>query len=90
MLRVQAKACNSCIFRKDCTLDLVKLLDDVREKPTVPGFEFFKGHRVCHHSKDAVCRGFWNRYKNKFALGQIAQRLKRVVFVSDDTLKEKP
>lgn len=47
---------------------------------------FFKGHRVCHHSKDAVCRGFWNRHKDKFTLGQIAQRLKAVIFVKEDTL----
>jgi hypothetical protein len=30
------------------------------------------------------CRGFWNRHKDKFALGQIAQRLGWVVFIKGD------
>lgn len=88
-LRVQRKACSSCIFRKDCTLDLNKLLDDVRERGPAGRMDFFRGHRICHHSKDAVCRGFWNRFKNKFALGQIAQRLGLVEYVDDDVLKTK-
>lgn len=86
MLRVQKKSCATCIFRKDCALDLNKLLKDVAD-PHMPGY--FQGHRICHHSNDAVCRGFWNRFKNKFSLGQVAQRLGLVEFVSDDTLKGK-
>jgi hypothetical protein len=47
---------------------------------------YFKGHRICHHSKDACCRGFWNRHKNHFTAGQLAQRLNAVEFVDEDVL----
>lgn len=79
--KVQSKPCATCIYRKDCSLDLKKLEDDVRDK-----YMGFKGHRTCHHSKDACCRGFWNRHKDEFAAGQIAQRLNMVEFVNHDTL----
>jgi hypothetical protein len=85
MLNVQAKQCATCIFRKDSPLDLKQLLAQIAD-PRCEGF--FKGHRICHHSKDAVCRGFWNRHKNDFTLGQLAQRFKLVEFVTVDTLNE--
>lgn len=82
--QVQAKACATCIYRKDNGFDIKKLEADVADK-----YGGFKGHRVCHHSKDVCCRGFWNRHKDKFQMGQIAQRMKMVVFVNIDTLKGK-
>ena len=82
LLKVQKKACSTCIYRKDSPLDLEKLEDDVRDQ-----YIGFKGHRICHHSDDVCCRGFWNRHKNEFPLGQIAQRLGMVEFVEVDTLK---
>lgn len=86
MLEVQKKACATCIYRKDSSLDLKNLEAAVADK-NMPGF--FSGFRVCHHSKTACCRGFWNRNKDKFTLGQLAQRLGFVEFVSHDTLKGK-
>lgn len=86
LFKVQKKACSTCIYRKDSPLDLEKLEADVAD-PHMKGF--FKGYRVCHHSKDVCCRGFWNRHKDKFTLGQIAQRLGFVDFVAVDTLKDK-
>ena len=83
MFKVQKKACSTCIYRKDSALDLAVLEDQVRDK-----YGGFKGHRICHHSKDVCCRGFWNRHKDKFQMGQIAQRLKMVLFVTVDTLKK--
>lgn len=82
MFKVQKKSCSTCIYRKDSPLDLKKLEDDVRDK-----YMGFKGHRVCHHSDDICCRGFWNKHKNEFALGQIAQRFGMVQFVEVDTLQ---
>jgi hypothetical protein len=35
------------------------------------------------------CRGFWRRNRDKFALGQFAQRLRMVRFVSVNVLGEK-
>lgn len=80
--KVQKKSCSTCIYRKDSPLDLKNLEDAVRDK-----FGWFKGHRICHHSKDVCCRGFWNKNKDKFQAGQIAQRLNMVEFIEVDTLK---
>ncbi len=80
-MKVQKVACSTCIYRKDSPLSIKKLEADVADK-----YGGFKGYRICHHSKDVCCRGFWNRHKNEFALGQIAQRLKLVEFVDVDTL----
>ena len=79
--QVQQKPCLTCIYRKDSPLDLKTLEAQVADR-----FGGFKGHRICHHSDSACCRGFWNRHKDKFAAGQIAQRLDLVVFVAHDTI----
>jgi hypothetical protein len=84
MFRVQKRMCKTCIYRPDSPLDLKKLEDDVRDK-----YVGFRGHRICHHSDDVCCRGFWNAHKDEFAAGQIAQRLKLVEFVNVDTLKDR-
>lgn len=70
------KSCETCIYRKDSPLDINKLENDVKDN-----YGGFRGHRICHHSKDICCRGFWNKHKNKFQMGQIAQRLNMVKFV---------
>ena len=79
--RVQKRMCETCIYRPDSPLSLEKLENDVRDKHIG-----FRAHRICHHSKDACCRGFWEAHKDDFPMGQIAQRLNMVVFVEDDTL----
>jgi hypothetical protein len=81
MFRVQKRQCKTCIFKQSSPLDIKRLLDAIRDP-----YMGFKGHRICHHSKDACCAGFWARHKWDFPLGQIAQRLRAVVFVDDDTL----
>jgi len=78
--KVQRKQCATCIYRADSPLDLAKLEADVADPC---GFGF-KGHRICHHSapgSDSCCRGFWNRHKDEFPAGQIAQRLGLVEFI---------
>lgn len=85
MFKVQRKPCATCIYRSDSVLDLGKLEAEIAD-PHMKGF--FSGYRICHHSDDACCRGFWSRHKNKFAMGQIAQRLGLVEFVDVDTLAE--
>lgn len=82
--KVQAKSCATCIYRKNSSLNIKQLEARVADK-----YGGFNGHRICHHSDDACCRGFWNRHKHKFAMGQIAQRLGMVRFVTVDTLKGK-
>lgn len=78
MFKVNAKACSTCIYRKDSPLNLKELENQVRD-PHVG----FKSHRICHHTKDTCCRGFWNKHKNEFPAGQIAQRLGLVEYVKE-------
>lgn len=80
MFKVQKKSCSTCIYRKDCPLNLAKLEAAALKKDS---------YRVCHHSKDVCCAGFWAKHKNSFNLGRIAQRLSAVVFVTVDTLKKR-
>jgi hypothetical protein len=80
--KVQKKMCATCIYRPDSPLDLKELEDAIRDP-----HGGFTGHRICHHSDEACCRGFWEAHKNEFAVGQVAQRLKLVEFVEHDNLK---
>lgn len=80
--KVQAKQCKTCIYKKCSPLNLAKLEAEIAD----PHDCGFVGHRICHHSKDVCCRGFWNKWKNHFPMGQIAQRLGFVRFVTVDTL----
>jgi uncharacterized protein (DUF3820 family) len=81
MFKVQKRMCSTCIYRPDSPLDLGKLERDVADP-----YGGFRGHRVCHHSNDVCCRGFWEAHKDEFPMGQIAQRLDMVEFVDVDTL----
>ena len=79
MFEVMKRRCATCIYRKDSTLNLAELENQVRDK-----YMGFKGHRICHHAprgSKACCRGFWDHHKDEFAAGQISQRLKMVKFV---------
>ena len=79
--RVMARRCPTCIYRRDSPLDLARL-----EAEAADGHGGFRGHRVCHHSPDgrpSCCRGFWDRHRDKFPAGQIAQRLEAVTIVED-------
>jgi hypothetical protein len=82
---VQSKQCRTCIYRPDSPLNIVVLESQIAD-PRMRGF--FTGHRTCHHSDTACCRGFWDRHKDKFAAGQVAQRLNLVRFVEHDKFKE--
>ena len=78
MFKVQAKQCDTCIYNKNSPLDLNKLEKDISD-PAMNGY--FKSWRICHNSDDVCCRGFWNKHKNDFNVGQLAQRLSFVEFV---------
>ncbi len=80
MFKVQKKQCSTCIFRKGSPLDVSRLVREALSKDS---------YRICHHSKDVCCRGFWNKYKDHFNLGRIMQRLNAVQFVTVDTLESK-
>ena len=82
---VQKKMCKTCIYKPNSPLDVEELENQVKDK-----YGFFKAHRQCHHSSDlepACCRGFWNKHKDSFPGGQIAQRLNAVIEVDIDILK---
>lgn len=87
--KVQQRMCSSCIYRPDSSLDIKKLEADCAD-PRMPGF--FVKFRECHHAKPksgVCCRGFWEKHKNNFTAGQLAQRLDLVEFVDADYLAEK-
>ena len=80
-MNVMARQCATCIYRPGSQLDL-KILECQVADRRMDGF--FKTYRQCHNSTEkdkACCRGFWNRHKDHFTLGQIAQRLGFVTFV---------
>ena len=81
--KVRASQCSTCIYRRDSALDIEELEKQIRD-PRLPGH--FRGFRVCHTPKrnsGLCCRGFWNRHKDRFDAGQIAQRLGLVAFTDD-------
>lgn len=82
MFKVQRKQCATCIYRKKSPLDIKRLEAQIADKHVG-----FKSYRICHHSKDVCCKGFWDRHSDEFQLGQIAKRLNLVDFVDVDTLK---
>ena len=73
---VQAKPCSTCIYEPASGVDVGKLEAEIADEHGL-----FKDFRVCHQSKTACCRVFWDRHKDDFALGQIAQSLNFVSFV---------
>jgi len=77
MFEVQKHPCKTCVYRKDTRLDINGLEDKVKDdNGDVQTF------RVCHHSNKACCKGFWDRNKNKFNMGRLAQRLNAVTYVT--------
>lgn len=88
LLKVQVRQCATCIYKKTCTWDVKELERQVSD-PKISGF--FVTFRACHHAPSnshVVCKGFWNRHKNHFTLGQLAQRLGGVAFVWVDRFKD--
>ena len=75
-LQVMKQACETCIYREDSPLNLENLEGQVKDP-----YIGFNGYRICHNHDSACCRGFWNRHKDEFPAGQIAQRLDLVVLV---------
>jgi len=80
MFAVMARQCATCIYRPDWRgTPIAELENQVRDKHIG-----FRGCRICHsqkHGGKACCRGFWNRHKDEFPMGQVAQRLGLVTFV---------
>jgi hypothetical protein len=88
VLEVQDRQCATCIYRQDSPLQVRRLEADIAD-PQCKGF--FTSYRACHHAPDGrsvCCRGFWNKHKFHFTLGQLAQRLGFVRFVRVDRFKE--
>ena len=85
MFKVQKRKCATCIYSDQKPVNrTIKQLE--AEIADLDCRDHFSGYRVCHHSDDVCCRGFWNRHKDHFDSGQIAQRLDIVVFVNEDNL----
>ena len=82
MMRVASDQCPTCIYRPNSPLDLKQLEAEIAD-PNMEGF--FQSHRVCHSFQDdsgTCCRGFWNKHRDHFTAGQVAQRLGLVKMVT--------
>lgn len=81
--KVQKKSCATCIYKPDCPLNVESLEEQIAD-----GHGGYTTYRQCHHTNKnaACCRGFWNKHKDNFQLGQLAQRLDMVEFVNIDEL----
>ena len=81
MFEVEVKPCSTCIYGShSASSETVEEL----EAEIVDPYGYFKSFRMCHHSKSACCRVFWDRHKDDFQAGQIAQQLDLVVWVEHD------
>lgn len=85
MFKVQRKQCKTCIYTKRAPSrrTIAQLEDETKD---VHGF--VQTYRLCHHADDETgvcCRGFWDRHKDAFPAGQLAQRLNCVEFVDVDS-----
>ena len=80
--KVRKTRCPTCIYRKASPINIERLENEVKDRFG------FRGYRICHHTEDACCRGFWNRHKDEFQVGQIAQRLGFVEETDEDIMPE--
>ena len=80
-LLVRATQCATCIYRAYGGNDIARLEGQIKA-PTGG----FNSYRVCHsHTLTApCCRGFWDRHKDEFPAGQVAQRFNLVIEVATD------
>ena len=76
--QIRKTMCQTCIYRLDTPLDLAKLEAEISD-----GRGGFTGYRICHHHEDTCCRGFWDKHKDEFQIGQVAQRLDVVEFADE-------
>lgn len=72
---IQRQQCDQCLFSRNRIVSNERAADIIRgcvEKDT-----YFQCHKtqVKGSSQDVCCRGFWDKFKNRFNLGRIAQRL---------------
>ena len=84
MFKVRRTACDTCIYKGGIPLnrDLEEIEAEIKDE-----HGYFDGYRICHHSGNSCCRGFWNKHKDDFPAGQIAQRLGFVEFVDEENLE---
>ena len=80
-LLVRDAMCATCIYRPKSPLDLKKLEAEIAD-----GHGGYRTFRACHDYRgDKVCcKGFWDRHRDAFPGGQIAQRLNAVHYIGDE------
>jgi len=81
--KVQASQCATCIYRADSPLDVRKLEADITEE-----YGAIVGWRICHHSMEVCCRGFYDQHKTSCAAIRVAQLIDGVSFVDVDGMPD--
>lgn len=79
MFKVMQEQCSQCLFSKD------KIVSNARRKQILTECKRDDSHFICHKTKDACCRGFFNTFSTN--LIRIAGRLKAIEYVSVETEK---
>lgn len=80
-MKVRKAQCDQCLFSDK------KIVSAKRATDVVKGCLKKDTYFICHKTQtedapgDMCCRGFWDRFKDNFNLGRIAQRLKMVEFI---------
>lgn len=83
--KVRRRPCSTCIYGRNTP---VRQSVEALEKEVTDRYGSIEGYRVCHHTDDACCKGFWDRHKKDFALGRLALGYGLVEYVDDDILDD--
>lgn len=74
-MNIQKAKCDQCLFTKNMVVK-----NNTRRTEIIKSALNNDTYFICHKSSiasngDVCCRGFWDKFKNDFNLGRIAQRL---------------
>ena len=73
-LKVCETQCNQCLFSEN------RIVSDARARQIIAECSRNDSYFICHKTKDAVCRGFYDRFSTN--LIRIMQRLNGIEFVN--------
>lgn len=74
-VRVCAQRCPTCIFRPGNLMRLHEGRVAGMVTDCLTGDRYIPCHDTLDLPKQAICRGFWDGYRDRVTIGQLAQRL---------------
>lgn len=76
--KIQTKQCDQCLFSRRRIVTAARFKNIIRDCTQLGNEKHFVCHKASLKGDSVCCRGFWDKYKNNFQLGQVAQRLNLV------------